>query len=315
MKKFNKKRFLSLVLAVTMVFTAKHGIEMFFRKHPEYYYNLKNSTHTYELRDDDGYECLDTLPGLGTMVPQGIALGDEYTYVSMYDSLKMKKSIIYVLDKECKLVNKVNLDCYSHVGGIAYDEVNQLLWISGSNGSVRAYNVINFLDKKDVEAIYINEDIGEDLINYRGNQAVSYLTVDDNKLYVGNFRLYSNGTMKSYNINCSNGVNLEYNSEIKVPSKVQGVTFYDTDECKYVLFARSYGTCNDSVIQVYKYSDDLDCDKDSYFTLMLDPMIEQVQIDNEGRLYAVFESNAAIYCDGNKDDDYKVVDFKSLIKK
>lgn len=315
MKKFNKKKFLSLFLAVTMVIGAKHSVQMFFRKHPEYYYNLKNSTHTYVMQDDDNYECLEMLPELNTMVPQGIALGGEYTYVSMYDSLKLKKSIICVLDNECKLVNKVNLDCYSHVGGISYDEVNNLLWVSGTNGSVRVYDVCDFLDKTDVEAKYVNEDIGSDLINYRGQQAISYLTVEDNKLYVGNFRLYTNGVMKIYDIDCEDGIKLEYFNEINVPSKVQGVTFYNTDETKYILFARSYGTCNDSVIQVYKYSDDMDCSKDKYFTLMVDPMLEQVQIDGDGNLYSVYESNAAIYCDGNKDNDFKVMDFKKLVKK
>ena len=315
MKKFNKKKFLSLVLALTMVFGAKHGIDMFFRKHPEYFYNLKYSTHTYVLQDDDNYECLEMLPELNTMVPQGIALGGEYTYVSMYDYLKLKKSIICVLDKDCKLVNKVSLDCFSHVGGISYDEVNNLLWVSGTNGSVRAYDVCDFLDKNEVRAIYVNEDVGKDLINYRGQQAVSYLTVLDNKLYVGNFRLCTNGIMKIYDIKYDDGIDLEYSSKIDVPSKVQGVTFYKDGDNKYILFARSYGTKNDSVIQVYKYSEDMDCNKDKYFTLMVDPMLEQIQIDSNGNLYSIYESNAAIYCDGNKDDDFKVIDFNRLVKK
>ena len=58
-----------------------------------------------------------------------------------------------------------------------------------------------------------------------------------------------------------------------------------------------------------------DCSKDKYFTLMVDPMLDQVQIDGNGNLYSIYESNAAIYCDGNKDDDFKVIDFNRLLKK
>lgn len=50
------------------------------------------------------------------------------------------------------------------------------------------------------------------------------------------------------------------------------------------------------------------------FTFMVDPMLEQVQIDGNGNLYSIYESNAAIYCDGNKNDDFKVIDFNRLAK-
>ena len=47
MKKFNKKKFLSLILAVTMVVTSKHCIDLFLKKHPEHYYNITKSDCTY----------------------------------------------------------------------------------------------------------------------------------------------------------------------------------------------------------------------------------------------------------------------------
>lgn len=61
-------------------------------------------------------------------------------------------------------------------------------------------SIICVLDKDEVLAIYVNEDVVKDLINYRGHKSVSYLTVEDNKLYVGNFRLCTNGIMKIYDI-------------------------------------------------------------------------------------------------------------------
>lgn len=314
MKKFNRNKILSLVLAFNIAFVTKYSLQVFFKMHPEYFYNLKNSTDTYVL-DDDSFDCLDTLPISNSMVPQGIALSDEYTYVSMYDSLGFRNSIICVLDKECNLVNKVNLDCCSHVGGIACDEMNGLLWVSGPNGSVRAYDILDFLINDEVNAVYVNEDVGSDLFNHHGNRAVSYLSIEDNKLYVGNYKMYANGTMKIYEIKGGTDIDLEYCSEVTTPSKVQGVTFYSDNDNSYVLFARSCGTYNDSVIQVYKYSLDMDCNNDSYFTLMVDPMLEQIQFDDNGNLYSIYESNAATYSDGVKDYDYKVLDFDKVLKK
>jgi len=124
MKNKNRKRIISLVLCFSILLGIKHSYNIYMKKHPEKLFNLNSNDKIITMVDDD-YDDLNIIPALGSMVPQGIAMNDDYIFLSLYDSLKISRSMIYVFDLDFNLKRKVLLDSYSHVGGIAIDEVNR----------------------------------------------------------------------------------------------------------------------------------------------------------------------------------------------
>lgn len=308
-----KRKILAVALCATIALGIKHGLDSYLKKNPYKFYDIDKNNVISMI--DDGFETTNSLPSLSSFVPQGIALSDEYIFVSLYDSYKRNESIIYVLNYDYELINTVSLDCFSHVGGISFDNENNLLWVSGTHGSIRAYNVEDLISKEKAEATFVDEEIGKDLINFRGEKSISYLTIYNGKLYVGSFTLLQNTKMKVYDIENQDGIKLTYLDKIMVPSKVQGVTFFEKNNKEYVAFSRSYGSDFDSFIQIYKFDEDFDCDNDECVTVRLRPMLEQIIADSDGTLYTVFESNARLYSDGSIYNDINSFDAGTLIKK
>ena len=308
-----KRKIIAVALCATIVLGIKHGLDSYLKKNPYKFYDIDKNNVISMV--DDSFETTNSLPSLNSYVPQGIALSDEYIFVSLYDSYKRNESIIYVLNYDYELINTVSLDCFSHVGGISFDSENNLLWVSGTHGSIRAYNVDDLISKEKAVATFVDEEIGKDLINFRGEKSISYLTIYNGKLYVGSFTLLQNTKMKVYDIENQDGIKLTYLDKIMVPSKVQGVTFFEKDNKEYVAFSRSYGSDFDSFIQIYKFDEDFDCDNDECVTVRLRPMLEQIIADSDGTLYTVFESNARLYSDGSVYNDINSFNAGSLIKK
>ena len=315
MKNKNRRRIVSLLLCISIFLGIKHSYNLYMKKHPEKLYNLNPDDCIISMVDED-FDISSRIPALGTMVPQGVTMSNEYIFISLYDSLKISKSMIYVFDHDFSLKRKVLLDSYSHVGGISVDEVNNCIWTSGTHGSVCAYSIDDILSKKEVESVYKNDEVGNDLINYRGQKAVSFLNVFDNKLFVGNYTCVNDGTLKVYDI-CVDGdkLSLMYNTKYVVPTMVQGVSFYTFDDQDYILFSRSCGDGVDSFIQMYKFDDEFDYHNSESVTFQLDPMLEQIDIDENGILNGVFESNAVPYRDKDKEYDYKVFTLRKHLKK
>lgn len=316
MIKKSKKKVISLLLCLSILLGIRHSYNLYMKKHPEKLYNLKLGNEIISLVDEEYYDESFKIPALGTMVPQGVTMSDEYIFLSLYDSLKLSKSMIYVLDFDFNLKRKVYLDTYSHVGGISYDSINNCLWTSGTHGSVCAYNVDDVLSYEEITAIYKNDNVGSDLINYRGQKAVSFLDVYGNKLYIGNYTCVNDGTLKVYDIECNeDGVALKFDCKYVIPTMVQGVSFYTLGDQEYILFSRSCGEDIKSYIQVYKFDEDFDYRNSDSITLELDPMLEQICIDDNGDVGSVFESNAVPYRDSKKEKDYRVFSLNKYIKK
>lgn len=316
MRKKCKKKVISLLLCLSILLGIRHSYNLYMKKHPEKLYNLKQGNEIISLVDE---ECCDEnfrIPDLGSMVPQGVAINDEYIFLSLYDSLKLSKSMIYVLDLDFNLKHKVTLDTYSHVGGISYDSINNLLWTSGTQGSVCAYSIDDVLSCEEVTAIYKNENVGSDLINYRGQKAVSFLNVYGSKLYIGNYTCVNDGSLKVYDIECNGDeTSLKYDCKYVIPTMVQGVSFYTLGDQEYILFSRSCGEDIKSYIQVYKFNEDFDYHNSESVTMQLDPMLEQICVDDNGNVASVFESNAVPYRDNKKVKDYRVFSLNKYIKK
>ena len=306
-----KKKIVSLVLCFSLLLSLKIFHKTFFKQNFKDFYDIDGSIETVL---DEEYLISCNFSFDEGMVPQGIDLNDDYIFVSLYDSFKKKSSVIMIFDYKMKFINKVELNTFSHVGGISFDEVNDLLWVSGTYGSVNAYKVRDLLEYSSVKPVFSDSSVGSGLINFRGQRAVSYLTVSDNKLFVGNYTLFDDGVLKEYEIITDNDkIDLKYVDKLKAPSCVQGVSIFGDDSCKYISFSRSFGADKESVIQIYRYNDDFSIDKECV-TIELNSMLEQISFERN-KMYGIYESNASIYSDGSSKEDIFAIDVMKYIKK
>lgn len=313
MKK-NRKKIISLLLAVTLVMGIRHSYHKFMKNHPEKFYNI-NTDNIISMVDDDQFEVTGIIPDLDSFVPQGIDVGTNYIFISLYDCMRKDNSCIYVLDHSFNVINVCSLNNYSHVGGIAVDDENGFLWVSGTHGSVLCYSLEDIVSSDSANSVYSNDDVGSNLINYKGQKAVSYLSVYGGKLYIGNYTCVSDGTLKCYDIEYGEEINLVYDKKYNVPTMVQGVAFYEANNQKYIAFSRSGGEDINSFIQLFKFDDKFDYTKNSSIAFKTASMLEQIDIDSFGNLYGVFEFNASPYNKGNINNDIKGFSLINTIKK
>ncbi len=266
-------------------------------------YKLTSAT-IYTSYSEDYYNefMTDTntkLPLKDAMVPQGLTKVDDNYLISSYDFNKEQSSIIYVCDEEGSIKCENDLGMKSHVGGIAYDQKNNLVWVAASRGYVNAYCKDEVIDEIDCECRY-SFNVSEGLKNYMypWKNSISYLAIDGNHLYVGSFALFKNGLVKKYLIENNNGsINLSLVSKFKVPTKVQSLTIYHKDDKDYLLLSRSFGENIPSILQIFTYQEDIDDytnPKINSVCYKTDAMMEQIIIDNN-TLYAIFESSAYPY--------------------
>ena len=239
------------------------------------------------------------VPAIDTMVPQGLAIMDNLFFISFYDYSKEVNSCINVLDFNGNILNECVLDNKAHVGGIAIDKNNNLLWVCGSNGSVNAYNLDDILNKSNANSKYSDNNVGDGLYYYRNPfiKSASFLTIKDNQLFVGNFSLNKKGKLKRYTINSleNESVFLEYEGCSLIPDRVQGITFYEKDGNDYILFSRSYGVEISSLLQVFCYNDIIyDYNNEKSISLKMPTMMEQIIVEDSS-LFALFESMASPY--------------------
>lgn len=283
-----------------------------------------NVSQTSVVTDVVSYDTNIDVPVIEKMVPQGLTCTDDYFLISAYDYNKKDDSCIYVIDKEGVLVNICSLNNKAHVGGIAYNSENDLLWVTGLEGNVNAYRASSIINRESAFPIYSELNVGNGLANYKYPflNAVSFLTIKNGHLFVGNFSLSNRGFVKEYDISIDDKtrvLSLNYIRKFAIPNKVQGLSFYEKDNKEYIIFSRSYGKKSSSILQIYIYDESVDDynDKDlKSVSLELPSMLEQTTI-SEDSLYSVYESCAEPYlCDENEPvTELKVNDLKEIVLK
>ncbi len=255
-------------------------------------------------------------------VPQGLTIVEEkYVLISMYDYLKDRNSFIDVYDLEGNLINTCVLDIKAHVGGISYDMINEKLWVCGNEGCIRFYDIEDVLNNSEALTSCEDFNVGNRLNNYKYPwlNSASYLTIYDNKLFVGSFALDDDGLVKVYSIEKENNdIKLDYSTEFKIPDKVQGINFYNKDGKTYVIFSRSYGANNPSVLQIYSYDKDIDDYNNisNYSVLDLPPMLEQTATYQDS-IVSLYERNAKAYnfFQSKRLDSLQFIEINQLIKR
>lgn len=293
--------FTSTFIAVNSFSAVTHQNEKYIKSA----YHLTNTTlysssYALDTLTPYMYDTNIKIPIKEAMVPQGLTKADENFLISSYDYNKEKSSVVYVCDNNGNILNECALGIQAHVGGIAFDKENNLIWIAANNGYVNAYSSSTITEKEEDSNPLWTFDVGEGCQHYINpwKNSISYLSVDGNYLYVGSFSLFKNGLVKKYLIiNNNNNISLSLQKSFKVPTKVQGLTIYHKDDQDYIIFSRSFGENIPSVLQIYKYQEDIDDYTNSKLNSVCyktDAMMEQIIIDNN-TLYALFESSSYPY--------------------
>lgn len=241
-------------------------------------------------------------------VPQGMCIINDKIVVSLYNKDYNNNSCLYVIDKNTYKYKKVELDIKAHCGAIAYDNINDNVWISANDGFINCYKLFDILNKSSVENIK-SVDCSDHLENHKGNESVSYLTYHKGEMFVGNFNVLSLKTiMKVYEVDSTN---LKFKNKIKMPNYIQGISFKDDK----MFLSRSYGENNTSQILVYDFKKNDNNYIRNVRKEITCPSLQQQIVFDDDNLFLLYESNSNLYQNEIiKSDDIVVVNYKKLIK-
>lgn len=290
-----------------------------------YYPFLQKSLKSYRDEKDNGTYVI---PGLkvtrtmraGTddvctnMVPQSVCVVKDYLLIGAYCHTKTHYSVIYVLDKRShEYLKTIVLPGRHHVGGIAYDRVHEMIWISCYDKRAQANTITlqqlegyNYSLSKRPIAFYEVTDlytIPKD----------SFLACYNGYLYVGYFQIHNDSILQKFEIG-RDGKLVKQSSapyqqtydgmmptEIAVPvnvatisSKVQGLAF-----SQYRMYiTESYGVMQSKLV-MFPIKEDEDPDQNytnqnAISILNMPQKLEQITVDGED-MYSIYESASYSY--------------------
>lgn len=254
-----------------------------------------------------------------SMTPQGVAVTKEYVLISAYCQTKQHNSVLYVVDKEShQFIKEVVLPDKSHVGSIAYDDVNQTIWICCYEEDTKVAFVCSFtldeMDAYDFDASYSPIKYSRQ-VPINTQKRASFMNYYDGSLYIGYFEsnLKSESTIQEFVIN-KEGILETYTNEM--------ATFYDDEPDEYALptslfyinanaqgmaidnsiifITYSHGSDKVSSFHMYDYEKDEDGNVDARDSSLLTSidlpmMAEDIYVYNEEEVYICFESAAYAY--------------------
>lgn len=244
-------------------------------------------------------------------VPQGIAMDDNYVYISSYDGIKdylsdlgksneqiqVHNSVIYVLrlNDELRKYKTIVLPDANHVGGLTC--LNGQLWISLSTGNSSGQKLV-YLDTQTIhdQLNWDNDDEyvvdhydGENKIN--GVTSASFVTSFNDDLYVGTFNSSSNSVIQGFHPGSEDAF-VSYS----VIQKAQGAAFMTVDDITYLMVSSSYGRKNSSGLYAYSVTNVGQSDsKISAVSSIVLPCMSEGIVEKEGTLYVLFESGSHRY--------------------
>ena len=240
------------------------------------------------------------------MTPQGLAITDDYVIVSAYSESKDFRSVLWLLDKaDRSFVKTVVLDNCDHVGGLAYDEERDRLWVAakepGGSGAALGSLAMDAIDAYDFD------DTGttlayDDIVVLEGIKHTSFVTLFDDVIYAGDFNSDEGDTLGCYALdeqgNPTSGgdasATVAPERSLAIPDKIQGITFAEG----LIILSQSWGP-HDAHLLAYTNADnvfDLDdlAQQNCVFDQVMPPYLEQITASDDD-LYVVFESSAEAY--------------------
>lgn len=212
-------------------------------------------------------------------VVQGYCISRDYCMISAYNKFKAK-SRVYLYEKNGMFKKYVELDNSSHVGGITYDYINDIIYISGANGKVNAYSYPELICGN-----IVKYDSDLDISNViDGVTSAATLYFYENKLYVCTFE--GIGKMVIFDLEVHKNKIKIISSKLinNLPSAIQGVCVFKDNDRIFYLFSQSYSRLP-SVIKLF--------DDEFKFlgqVRLKEIGIEGIDIDYSGNISGVFEN-------------------------
>ncbi|MDN6668896.1 MAG: hypothetical protein L0L87_01700 [Tetragenococcus koreensis] len=230
------------------------------------------------------------------MTPQGLAITENYLFISAYCSSHKHHSVIFMLDKkEAKYLKTIVLKDRTHAGGLAYDAAHHCLWVSAvakDHGRVAAISmddILNYdmtLDDKPIRYRHT--------VDFPSIYQASFITMNEGSLLAGNFDKRENGAVANISFVEEETFDVvqEKKEEVIVPKKAQGIVFYKD----YCLVSQSFGPFQS---KIYVFSSEQFCTgllnkSTAVQTIKAPPYLEQIAVFGD-HLYLIFESGAASY--------------------
>ena len=246
-------------------------------------------------------------------VPQGLCHTDDYTIITAYNGNQKYRSqitllsqnpeemellgllsfdnraMLIILDNETnEEVSVLRLPDDNHVGGIATDGEN--LYIAKS--SEYEISVIEYNNLK--ECIQNNENQIDYDKNFECKNFPSYITYNDDKLWVGTWRneniIDYQSKMCAYEIKDDG---LEKVNEFVIPQYSNGACFVDKYNQKLLVLSVSNGRYMDSFIMAYRVDQDKN-DIEKIGQIKAPPLAENIDLVDEN-LNILFESGSPVY--------------------
>ena len=228
------------------------------------------------------------MPSTAGYVPQGCCQAGNYYVMTAYDSNKVNKTNIYVFDKSGKIINTVTMDGKYHAGSVTYDSNTNTVYVPAGNAehSIKAFKLNDLINTT-------GEIKGETISGFNANldtHSVSYATVSDGKIYVGEYgTTKKNYQLESYQLNSTGGIIESTKKTYKVPYQhTQGMTVYNYKGKDYYLFSCSAGK-KSSTIYVSQLSGNT---FKTVKTITAPQYIENVSVTNKNNILVNFESMA-----------------------
>ena len=243
-----------------------------------------------------------------SMTPQGLAIAKNYILVSAYCHTHRHNSVVYVLDKNThEYLKTIVLENKNHVGGLAFDKENSIIWVSTSHGEEERAAASAFslqsLEEYDLDEMECPIAYAYDYDLYTLEKD-SFMTYADGYLYIGHFSKNETSVVQKFEIEDGGSLKISSGSDFgidqyiavptdvkKIPKRIQGFAIYGDK----VILTQSYGITRSSLL-VYRYSDVMHRTQNKYTLnrIILPQKLEQIYIDGAD-LYILFESAAYAY--------------------
>ena len=248
------------------------------------------------------------------MTPQGLAVSEDYLFISAYCSQQEHHSQLYIIERTSgRHLKTVVLPKRPHVGGLVFDRATQMLWltITGKGmGRVACVSLQALLEDETNQPIAYQQ-----VIELAGITHSSYLAADGGELVSGTFALKQGGVVANYPLSVLSDSGRKAPPRIKprkrrvTTTKVQSIAF----TTEYMLLARSFGP-GSAELWVFSKDATVLTRKHALRRIKFPHYLEQIVVE-KGQLYCLFESGAWAYRQkGGSIDEVVVLDLATLLQ-
>lgn len=268
------------------------------------------------------------------MTPQGIALSEDYIFISQYSHDHQHHSVVQVLDRKSKaFIKTMPVEGIPHLGGLVYEPRNQDLWLATES----PYSAtLSKLGMKGVD----DYDVYMDMAPVAYNGVTSVLNVPKASLIaylepfmvVGYFDKTGEGALAMYPIDKQGNISSLVEDKqatgdlgamdkaheavtddtANIMKKIQGIAYSG----QYMFMSQSFGP-NNSKLFIFDLQDTKGgfSEESAKKVIEFPPYLEQITIDGK-EMYALFESGAKPYRHHtDKNMEYVLqLDVKTLLK-